>query len=147
MALSRQDLPVLDAAKYKVFEGCAKGAYVLEEGTDIILVATGSEVELIMKAAAELKTAGISAKVVSMPSFKIFEEQDEAYKMSIFPHGVPKISVEAGATMGWWKYIGRDGIAIGLDRFGASAPGPIALEKLGISVAHCVEAAKSLVKK
>jgi len=147
MALSRQDLPVLDAAKYKVFEGCAKGAYVLEEGTDIILVATGSEVELIMKAAAELKTAGISAKVVSMPSFKIFEEQDEAYKMSIFPHGVPKISVEAGATLGWYKYIGRDGIAIGLDRFGASAPGPIALEKLGISVAHCVEAAKSLVKK
>jgi len=100
-----------------------------------------------MKAAAELKTAGISAKVVSMPSFKIFEEQDEAYKMSIFPHGVPKISVEAGATLGWYKYIGRDGIAIGLDRFGASAPGPIALEKLGISVAHCVEAAKSLVKK
>jgi len=147
MALSRQDLPVLDAAKYKVFEGCAKGAYVLEEGTDIILVATGSEVELIMKAAAELKTAGISAKVVSMPSFKIFEEQDEAYKMSIFPHGVPKISVEAGATLGWYKYIGREGIAIGLDRFGASAPGPIALEKLGISVAHCVEAAKSLVKK
>ncbi len=147
MALSRQDLPVLDAAKYKVFEGCAKGAYVLEEGTDIILVATGSEVELIMKAAAELKTAGIIAKVVSMPSFKIFEEQDEAYKMSIFPHGVPKISVEAGATLGWYKYIGRDGIAIGLDRFGASAPGPIALEKLGISVAHCVEAAKSLVKK
>jgi len=147
MALSRQDLPVLDAAKYKVFEGCAKGAYVLEEGADIILLATGSEVELIMKAAAELKTAGISAKVVSMPSFKIFEEQDEAYKLSIFPHGIPKISVEAGATLGWYKYIGRDGIAIGLDRFGASAPGPIALEKLGISVAHCVEAAKSLVKK
>jgi transketolase len=147
MALSRQDLPVLDAEKYKVLAGVRKGAYVLEEGTDIVLVATGSEVELIMKAAVELKTAGISAKVVSMPSFKIFEEQDEAYKMSIFPHGVPKISVEAGATLGWYKYIGRDGIAIGLDRFGASAPGPIALEKLGISVAHCVEAAKSLVKK
>ena len=147
MALSRQDLPVLDAEKYKVFAGCAKGAYVLEQGTDVILVATGSEVETIMKAAADLKAAGISAKVVSMPSFKIFEEQDEAYKMSIFPHGVPKISCEAGATMGWWKYVGRDGIAIGLDRFGASAPGPIALEKLGISAAHVVEAAKKLVKK
>ena len=72
-----------------------------------------------------------------MPSFKIFEEQTEEYKMSIFPHGVPKISVEAGATMGWWKYIGRDGVAIGIDRFGASAPGPIVLEKLGISVATC----------
>ena len=148
MALSRQDLAVLDAAKYKVFEGCRKGAYVLESfGKDAIIVATGSEVEIAMQAATELKAAGILVTVVSMPSFKIFEEQDEAYKMSIFPHGVPKISVEAGATMGWWKYIGRDGIAIGLDRFGASAPGPIALEKLGISVGHIVEAAKSLVKK
>jgi len=147
MALSRQDLPVLDAEKYKVLAGVRKGAYVLEDGTDLVLVATGSEVETIMKAAAELKSAGISAKVVSMPSFKIFEEQDEAYKLSIFPHGIPKISVEAGATMGWWKYIGREGIAIGIDRFGASAPGPIALEKLGISVAHVVEAAKKLVKK
>ena len=148
MALSRQDLPVIDAVKYKVLEGVRKGAYVLEAyGTDVILVATGSEVEVVLKAATELKAAGINATVVSMPSFKIFEEQDEAYKLSIFPHGVPKISVEAGATMGWWKYIGRDGIAIGIDRFGASAPGPIALEKLGVSVAHVVEAAKSLVKK
>jgi len=148
MALSRQDLPVLDAVKYKVLEGVRKGAYVLEAyGTDVILVATGSEVEVVLKAATELKSAGINATVVSMPSFKIFEEQSEDYKLSIFPHGVPKISVEAGATMGWWKYIGREGIAIGIDRFGASAPGPIALEKLGISVAHVVEAANKLVKK
>ncbi len=148
MALSRQDLPVLDAVKYKVLEGTRKGAYVLEAfGKDVVLVATGSEVEVVMKAALELKDAGINATVVSMPSFKIFEEQTEEYKLSIFPHGIPKISVEAGATMGWWKYIGREGIAIGIDRFGASAPGPIALEKLGISVGHVVEAAKKLVKK
>jgi transketolase len=148
MALSRQDLPVLDAAKYKVFEGARKGAYVLEAfGKDVVLVATGSEVEVVMKAALELKAAGINATVVSMPSFKIFEEQSDAYKASIFPNDVPKISVEAGATMGWWKYIGRDGVAIGIDRFGASAPGPIVLEKLGISVAHVVEAAKKLVRK
>jgi transketolase len=148
MALSRQDLPVLDAEKYKVFAGCAKGAYVLESyGKDIVLVGTGSEVMVVQQAAAELKAAGILATVISMPSFKIFEEQDEEYKLSIFPHGVPKISVEAGATMGWWKYIGRDGVAIGIDRFGASAPGPIALEKLGISVANVVEHAKKLVKK
>ncbi|MGA7157543.1 MAG: transketolase [Acidobacteriaceae bacterium] len=148
MALSRQDLPVLDAEKYKVFAGARKGAYVLESyGKDVVLVATGSEVSVIMKAAEELKAAGIMATVVSMPSFKIFEEQSEEYQMSIFPHGVPKISVEAGATMGWWKYIGRDGIAIGIDRFGASAPGPVVLEKLGISVAHVVESAKKLVKK
>jgi transketolase len=148
MALSRQDLPVLDATKHKIYEGASKGAYVLEQyGKDIVLVATGSEVEVVLKAALELKDAGISATVVSMPSFKIFEEQAEEYKMSIFPHGVPKISVEAGATMGWWKYIGRDGVAIGVDRFGASAPGPIVLEKLGISVGHVVDAAKKLVKK
>jgi transketolase len=148
MALSRQDLPVLDNEKYKVYEGVKKGAYVLETfGTDLVLVATGSEVAMIMKAAEELKSAGILATVVSMPSFKIFEEQDEAYKMSIFPHGVPKIALEAGVTMGWWKYVGRDGVAIGLDRFGASAPGPIAQEKLGISPAHVVEAAKKLLKK
>jgi transketolase len=148
MALSRQDLPVLDAEKYKVLAGVRKGAYVLEAyGKDVVLVGTGSEVEVVMKAAEELKAAGINATVVSMPSFKIFEEQDEAYKLSIFPKGVPAISCEAGATMGWYKYIGRDGVAIGIDRFGASAPGPIALEKLGISVGHVVEAAKSLVKK
>ena len=148
MALSRQDLPVLDAAKYKVLEGVRKGAYVLEAfGTDVVLVATGSEVSVIMEAALKLKDAGINATVVSMPSFKIFEEQSEEYKMSIFPHGVAKISVEAGATMGWWKYIGRDGVAIGIDRFGASAPGPIVLEKLGISVGHVVETAKKLVRK
>jgi len=148
MALSRQDLPVLDAEKYKTMEGAAKGGYVLESfGKDIVLVGTGSEVEVVMKAANELKAAGIHATVVSMPSFKIFEEQTEEYKLSIFPHGVPKISVEAGATMGWWKYIGRDGVAIGVDRFGASAPGPLVLEKLGISVGHVVEVAKKLVKK
>jgi transketolase len=148
MALSRQDLPVLDAVKYKTAAGCAKGAYVLESyGKDVVLVATGSEVKVVLAAADELKAAGILATVISMPSFKIFEEQDEAYKLSIFPHGVPKISVEAGATMGWWKYVGRDGAAIGIDRFGASAPGGIALEKLGISVANVVEHAKKLVKK
>jgi transketolase len=147
MALSRQDLPVMDAEKYKIFEGCRRGAYVLESlGRDVVLVATGSEVELVLKAAEELKSAGILATVVSMPSFRILEEQGEEYIASIFPHGVPKISVEAGATMGWWKYIGRDGIAIGVDRFGASAPGPIVMEKLGVSVGHIVEAAKKLVK-
>ena len=148
MALSRQDLPVIDATKFDVKAGTRKGAYVLEAyGTDVILVATGSEVPMIRKAAEELKAAGIMATVVSMPSFAVFEEQDEAYKMSIFPHGVPKISLEAGATMGWWKYVGRDGVTIGLDRFGASAPAPLVQEKLGISASAVVEAAKKLLKK
>ena len=148
MALSRQDLPVIDNEKFKVHEGTRKGAYALDNsGKDIILIATGSEVSVIVKAAEELKAAGINASVVSMPSFKIFDEQDEAYKASLFPEAIPKIAVEAGATMGWYKYIGHNGVAIGIDRFGASAPGPIALEKLGISVAHVVEQAKKLVKK
>ncbi|HEY4009481.1 MAG TPA: transketolase [Acidobacteriaceae bacterium] len=148
MALSRQDLAVLDLNKYKVFEGCRKGAYVLEQfGKDLIIVATGSEVELALNAANELKGSGINATVVSMPSWKIFEEQSQEYKDSIFPRSVPTISVEAGATLGWYKYVGRDGIAIGIDRFGASAKGEVALEKLGISVPHVVEAAKKLVKK
>jgi transketolase len=148
MALSRQDLPVIDNEKFKVHEGTRKGAYALDNsGKDIILIATGSEVSVIVKAAEELKAAGINASVVSMPSFKIFDEQDEAYKASLFPEATPKIALEAGATMGWYKYIGHNGVAIGIDRFGASAPGPIVLEKLGISVAHVVEQAKKLVKK
>ena len=148
MALSRQDLPVMDHEKYKIFEGARKGAYVLESfGQDVILVATGSEVSLIMKAAEQLKTEGVNVTVVSMPSFAIFEEQDDAYKASIFPREIPKVAVEAGATMGWYKYVAGNGTVIGLDRFGASAPGPVVLEKLGFTVEHVVSAAKALVKK
>jgi transketolase len=148
MALSRQDLPVLDNEKYKVRDGVRHGAYALDSsGKDIILIATGSEVSVIVKAAEELKAAGINASVVSMPSFRIFDEQTAEYKASLFPEATPKIAIEAGATMGWYKYVGHNGAVIGLDRFGASAPGPIALEKLGISVANVVEHAKKLVKK
>ena len=92
--------------------------------------------------------AGIAARVVSLPSWKIFDEQSAEYRDSILLPGVPKVTIEAGATLGWWKYlVGGKGAVIGLDRFGASAPGPIALEKLGISAANVVEHAKKLVKK
>jgi transketolase len=144
MALSRQDLPVLDAAKYKVEEGVAKGGYVLEDGSDIILIAAGSEVTLALKSAAELKTSGISARVVSLPSWKIFEEQSAEYRAQVLTASLPKLAIEAGATLGWWKYAND---VIGLDRFGASAPGPIAMDKLGFNVANVVERAKKLVKK
>ena len=148
MALSRQDLPVLDAEKYNIAEGVTHGAYALDDsGKDIILIATGSEVSLIMEAAEKLKAEGIHASVVSMPSFKIYDEQDDAYKAKLMPEGTPKLAVEAGATMGWWKYVGHNGGIIGVDRFGASAPGPLVMEKLGVSVAHVVELAKKLVKK
>ena len=89
----------------------------------------------------------IDKRQVAERKIKLLEEAGEEYILSLFPHGVPKISLEAGATMGWWKYIGRDGIAIGLDRFGASAPAPLVQDKLGISAAHVVEAAKKLLKK
>jgi len=146
MALSRQDLPVLDAAT--ALAGARKGAYeVSSNGKDIILIATGSEVSVIVKAAAELKAAGINATVVSMPSFKIYDEQPDAYKASLLPEATPKLALEAGATLGWYKYVGHNGAVIGLDRFGASAPGAIALDKLGISVANVVEQAKKILKK
>src|ERR1700727_665213 len=97
MALSRQDLPVLDAEKYKVHEGVKHGAYALDStGKDIILIATGSEVSVIIKAAAELKAAGINATVVSMPSFRIFDEQEQSYKDQLFPEKTPKVAIEAG---------------------------------------------------
>ncbi len=144
MALSRQDLPVLDAAKYKVAEGVSKGGYVLEAGTDVVLVACGSEVTLAMKSAVELKAAGISAQVVSLPSWKIFDEQTAEYRESVLPKKLPKLAIEAGATLGWWKYADE---VIGLDRFGASAPGPVAMDKLGFNVANVVEHAKKLIKK
>jgi transketolase len=146
MALSRQDLPVLDAKIAQA--GPRKGAYeVSSNGRDIILIATGSEVSVIVKAAEELKAAGINATVVSMPSFKIYDEQPDAYKNSLLPENTPKLAVEAGATLGWYKYIGNNGAVIGIDRFGASAPGAIALDKLGINVANVVEHAKKLLKK
>jgi transketolase len=146
MALSRQDLPVLDAAKAQA--GARNGAYELSSnGKDIILIATGSEVSVIVKAAEELKAGGINATVVSMPSFKIYDEQSDAYKNGLLPGSTPKLAVEAGATLGWYKYIGSNGAVIGIDRFGGSAPGAIALDKLGINVANVVEHAKKLLKK
>jgi transketolase len=148
MALSRQDLPVLDVEKYKVAEGVRHGAYALDDsGKDIILIATGSEVSIALEAAEKLKTEGIAASVVSMPSFKIYDEQDAAYKAKLMPEGTPKLAIEAGATMGWWKYVGHNGGIIGVDKFGASAPGPKVLEEYGISVANIVAHAKKLVKK
>jgi transketolase len=150
MALSRQDLPILDPVKHRVFEGVRRGAYIVEQGgdtPDVLIVGTGAELWPAISAAAELKKEGINARVVSMPSTHIFEEQPDSYKASIFPDNVPKLAIEAGATLGWWKYVGRDGDVIGIDRFGASAPGKIVLEKLGFAVANVVARAKALVAR
>src|SRR6201996_3532314 len=150
MALSRQDLPVLDVAKYpSLWDGVRKGAYVLVEqkDADVIIVATGSEVSLVLKTLPEFEKAGIKARVVSMPSFHLFDEQEDDYKMSIFPHGVPKVAVEAGATEGWWKYVGRDGAIVGLDHFGGSAPGPEVLAHFGFTPENIVKAAQAAIAK
>ena len=150
MALSRQNLPVLDPAKYPVAEGARKGAYVLQDGgasPDLLLVAAGAEVWPILQSAADLKKEGINARVVSMPSFRIFEEQSDAYKQQVFPDHLPALAVEAGAPMCWWKYVGRHGDVIGLERFGASSPGPKVYEELGFSPANITKRAKQLLER
>ena len=147
-ALSRQDLPVIDPAKVDVYGSVSKGAYVLAdaENPQVVLIGTGSEVSAAEEAAKLLAGEGIRVRVVSMPSWKIFEEQSAEYKASVLPPSVPKLAVEAGASLGWWKYVGLDGDVVGLDRFGASAPGPLVLEKLGFGAANIAARAKKLVK-
>ena len=147
-ALSRQNLPVIDASKVDVSGGTSKGAYVLADAADakVTLIGTGSEVWCCMDAKKLLEAEGIAVRVVSMPSWKIFDEQSAEYKASVLPAGVPKLAVEAGSPLGWWKYVGTDGGVVGLERFGASAPGPIVMEKLGFSAENVAAHAKALVK-
>jgi transketolase len=148
-ALTRQDLPVIDAATHDAYAGVSKGAYVLQEAAkpQIVLIGAGSEVWPCLEAAKLLAAEGIQARVVSFPSWKIFEEQSAEYKASVLPVGVPKLAVEAGATQGWWKYVGLDGDVIGLDRFGASAPGKKVMAELGFSAENVTARAKALAKK
>jgi transketolase len=147
-ALSRQDLPVIDPATHDAYAGVSKGAYVLEDAPNpkVVLIGTGAEVWPALEAAKLLAADGIAARVVSFPSWTIFEEQTAEYKASVLPAGVPKLAVEAGATLGWWKYVGLDGDVIGLDRFGASAPGKKVLAELGFGAENVAARAKALVK-
>ena len=147
-ALSRQDLPVIDATKHDVYAGVSKGAYVLQEAEkpQVVLIGAGSEVWPCLDAAKLLAGEGIRARVVSFPSWKIFEEQSAEYKASVLPAGVPKLAVEAGSTLGWWKYVGLDGDVIGIDRFGASAPGKKIMAELGFSAENIVARARKVVK-
>jgi transketolase len=148
MALSRQNLPVLDPAALDILTGVSKGAYVVEDAPDakLVLIGSGSELWPVVEAAKLLKAEGIATRVVSFPSFKLFEEQSLAYKASVLPVGVPRLAVEAGATQGWWKYVGLEGDVVGLDRFGISAPGPVAMKELGFSPENIAARAKKLIK-
>lgn len=149
MALTRQDVPVIDPATHDVYAGVSKGGYVLEDAPNaqIVLIGTGSDVWLCVEAKKLLAADGIAARVISLPSTKIFDEQSAEYKASVLPAGVPRLAVEAGATLGWWKYVGLDGDVLGLDRFGASAPGPQAMADLGFTGENVAKRAKALLKK
>jgi len=151
LALSRQKLPILDPNEHPIAEGTARGGYVLSEaaaGTpELILIATGSEVALALEAQDELAKQGITARVVSMPCWELFDQQPAEYQRQVLLAQVPKLAIEAGVTQGWWRYVGEDGDVIGLDRFGASAPGDVVMEKLGFNVDNVVARARKLVGK
>lgn len=149
LILSRQKLPVLDRLKYPAASGLAKGAYVLLDSNgkpDVVLIASGSEVHLAIAALEKLAEKGISARVVSMPSWELFEKCDGDYRDSVIPRDVPvRIAVEAGISMGWERYTGDRGAVIGIDRFGASAPGGLVMEKFGFTVDNIVDRATELL--
>jgi transketolase len=147
-ALTRQDLPVIDPAGRDLYAAVSKGAYILEDppNPQVILIGTGSELWPTVDAAKLLAGEGVRARVVSFPSWRIFEEQSPEYKASVLPANVPKLAVEAGATLGWWKYVGLDGAVIGLDRFGASAPGAKVLAELGFTAENVAAKARALIK-
>ena len=147
-ALSRQNLPVIDPAVHDVYAGVSKGAYIVQDfaNPQVVLLGAGSELWPALEASRLLAADGIRARVVSFPSWKLFEEQTAEYKASVLLPGVPKVAIEAGSTLGWWKFVGTDGDVIGLDRFGASAPGPKAMAELGFGADSIAARAKKLVK-
>ncbi|HYP53102.1 MAG TPA: transketolase [Pyrinomonadaceae bacterium] len=157
LILTRQKVPLLDRTTYATAEGARRGAYVLAEALDaegkpatprLVILATGSEVSLALEARATLQGEGTPTRVVSMPCWELFEEQDEAYRESIIPPSVAaRLAVEAGATLGWHRWVGERGDVLGLDRFGASAPGDRALSELGFNPDNVAARARALLGK
>ncbi len=149
LILTRQKLDVIDQKKYAPAVGLQRGAYVVKNSKgnpDLLLIATGSEVSLSIKAAEKLEEEGKSVRVISFPSWEIFEQQDDDYKISVFPKDVKaRISVEMGVEMGWQKYVGEFGKSISIETFGASAPDTILFEKYGFTVDKVIEAAKKVL--
>ncbi|MFD0943407.1 transketolase [Savagea faecisuis] len=149
LVLSRQDLPVLPTTKERAFEGVGKGAYVVSEANgdlDAILIAAGSEVSLAVEAQKALEKENIIVSVVSMPSWDRFDAQDAAYKEQVLPKAVTKrLAIEMGSSLGWHKYTGTDGDVLGIDTFGASAPGDVVMAEYGFTVDNVVARVKTLL--
>jgi transketolase len=150
MALSRQDLPVLDRSKFAPAVGLHQGAYILHdpEGGDpqVILMATGSEVAIIVEAEGLLAAGGVRARLVSMPSWSLFEQQPRAYRESVLPPSITaRVSIEAAVTLGWDRYVGPQGVMIGVNRFGASAPYKEIYKHYGLTAERVAEAAEAAI--
>jgi transketolase len=149
LILSRQEIPTLDRKKFASADGLRKGAYILSDmpNPDLLLIATGSELGLIVEAQQKLSKKNIMVKLVSMPSWELFDAQPIAYRDKVLPRSVTKIAVEAGSTQGWHKYVGDSGAVIGIDKFGASAPGDVMMEKYGFTAENICKHAIALLKK
>jgi transketolase len=150
LILTRQGLPTYDRTKFGAADGTLKGAYVLAdaEKIDVILLASGSEVSVAMSAREMLATEGIGARVVSMPSWELFDQQSQAYRDEVLPPSITaRIAIEAAIMQGWEKYVGLSGITIGMTRYGASAPLKVVMEKFGFTAANVVAKVKALLGK
>ncbi|WHZ14630.1 MAG: Transketolase [Nitrospira sp.] len=152
LILTRQSVPTLDRVQFTTAEGLRRGAYILADpphGTpDLILIGTGSEVSVIVDARNKLAESGIHVRIVSMPSWELFDAQPQHYRDSVLPPSVcARLAVEAGVTQGWCKYVGEEGGVIGVDRFGASAPGEILMREYGFTVEHVCTRAMELMKR
>ncbi|MCB9746020.1 MAG: transketolase [Alphaproteobacteria bacterium] len=148
LVLTRQGLPILDRERYGAAAGLRQGAYVLSEAAaapQAVIIATGSEVPLALSAQEALAAEGVHVRVVSMPSWALFDAQSAAYKASVLPAGVPRVSVEAGRTQGWERYVGLEGASVGIDTFGASAPMEDLAREFGFTTEHVVAAVKGVL--
>lgn len=148
LLLSRQKLPVLHKYAAVIHDNAGKGAYVVDAGqgeAKAVIIATGSEVHLALEAQAKLAEEGICVSVVSMPSWDMFEMQSEEYKKSVLPEGLPKVAVEAGVTLGWSRYTGSEDNVIGINKFGASAPGGTVMKEYGFTAENVAAKVKSLL--
>jgi transketolase len=150
LALTRQDVPTLDRGRFASAEGLRRGGYVLDAANgsapSLILLASGSEVALVVAAAERLRAEGIAVRCVSMPSWELFEAQPQSYRDEVLPPQVnARLAVELGVPQGWDRYVGARGDMLGIERFGASAPAKVLLEKYGFTVDNVVARARRLL--